>query len=156
MAKSLGDYQKAIEASLEDISKLTFQAELLGVQEARIQVEQRTFASGGQGVKDVNGKALSKYSEAYAKRRAKAGLQTANKDLIFTGEFSRNVTVGTSGGKPAYGFVTSEAAKIAEGQEKREGTQIFVISPSEKDNIANTIKDFIMPALRELVKKWDQ
>lgn len=156
MAKSLQDYKKAIEASLEDISKLTFNAELLGVQEARVQLEQRTFALGGQGVKDSSGNSLSKYSAAYARRRERSGLQTTNKDLIFTGEFSRNVTVGTSNGKPAYGFVTAQAAKIAEGQEKREGVEIFTLNQSEIDNVRETVKESLMAAIREMVKKWGE
>lgn len=153
----LSDYQKRIEASLEDISKITYNAELLAAQESRVQLELRTFATGGTGVKDVTGKTLSKYSKAYASKRKKAGLQTENKDLIFdknTSAIKDNIDVGLSNGKPAMGHVKQEGYLIAGYQEKREGKDIFIINEQEKNNAVNAAKEYLMNALKELAKSW--
>lgn len=153
----LNDYQKRIEASLEDISKITYNAELLAAQESRVQLELRTFSTGGTGVKDVTGKTLSKYSKAYAAKRKKAGLQTENKDLIFdknTSAIKDNIDVGLSGGKPAMGHVKQEGYLIAGYQEKREGQDIFILNEQEKNNAVNAAKEYLMNAMKELAKSW--
>lgn len=157
--KTLSDYQKAIEASLEDISNITYNADLMGAQQARVQLELRTFATGGSGVKDIAGKGLSKYSKSYAKRREKAGLQSANKDLIFnknTSVIKDNITLGTSDGKPALGFLKEEGARIAGYQEEREKTVIFAINDSDKQKIVEQVKKYIMDASQKIVQGWNK
>jgi hypothetical protein len=137
----IGDYQKKIEASLGDISRITYNAELLAAQEGRVQLELRTFTTGGTGVKDVNGKSLSKYSDAYAKRRAKAGLQTTNKDLVFsknTSVIKDNIDIGLSDGK------------------EREGTDIFRLNEKEKSIVVETVKNYVMAELRKMVQGWNK
>lgn len=154
-----GDYQKKIEASLGDISRITYNAELLAAQEGRVQLELRTFATGGTGVKDVNGRSLSKYSDAYAKRRAKAGLQTSNKDLVFsknTSVIKDNIDVGLSDGKPALGHVKPDGATIAGYQEEREGDDIFRLNEKEKSVVVETVKTYVMDELRKLVQSWNK
>lgn len=155
----LSDYQKKIEASLEEIPKITENADLLAAQEARVQLELRTFATGGSGVKDVNGQPLSKYSEAYAKKRKAAGLQTDNKDLIFSKDTSiikDNIDVGLSDGKPAMGHVKQDGYLISTYQEEREKKVIFSLNDQEKENVKNTVKEYLMSALKEMTKKWHQ
>lgn len=159
MAKTLAEYQKAIEASLQDISKITYNAELLAAQQARVQLELRTFATGGTGVKDVSGKNLSNYSKAYAKRREKAGLQIANKDLEFNKNSSsirHNLDVGISDGGPAFGHIKENGYRIAGYQEEREGVNIFKLNDQEINNIRKTVKDSVMEAIRKLAEGWNK
>lgn len=159
MAKTLEDFRKSIEASLEDIGKINFQCELLGAQEANVQLQLRTFATGGSGVKDIGGKKLSKYSPAYAKKREKAGLQVANKDLIFSSNTSvikDNIAVGLSGGKSAMGFVNQEGAKIAGYQEEREKTVIFKLNDSEVANVSAAVKKFGMDSIKKISEGWNK
>ncbi len=153
----LNDYQKKIEASLGDISKLTYNIELFAAQEARVQLELRTFATGGSGVKNVNGGNLSPYSKAYAQRRIKAGLQADKKDLIFSKDSSvikDNITVGLSNQKPALGFLKKEGAEIAGYQEEREKVKIFETTPAEREKVAEAVKEYMMKEIGKIFDSW--
>jgi hypothetical protein len=157
MSKSLENLQIAIENSLQKVAEISQNAELLAAQEARVQLELRTFATGGSGVKDVNGNNLSNYSSAYAKKRQNAGLQTANKDLVFSSDTSvikDNITVGLSSEKPALGFIKAEGAKIAGYQEEREGAAIFQLNQKEIDIVKEKVRDYTLAAIKEITDTW--
>src|SRR5690606_29136797 len=124
-----------------------------------VQLELRTFSTGGSGVKDVHGNSLTKYSAQYAKKREKAGLQTANKDLIFSSNTSvikDNINTGLSNGKPALGFINTEGAKIAEYQEKQNDTKILQLNESERQKVTEDVKKYVMQALRDEIAKWKE
>lgn len=153
------DLEKKVEESIPEIEEIAAKAELMAAQSARVQLERRTFSTGGSGVKDIHGKPLSKYSEQYAKKREKAGLQTANKDLIFSSNTSvikDNINTGLSNGKPALGFVKEDGAKIAGYQEQQNDTKIFQLNDSEKQKVTDQVKSFVMQSLRDIVSKWKE
>ena len=149
-------YAAKIEQSIEELPIITGEVELLAAQDAYVQLMMRTFV-GGTGVKDVNGNKLSKYSEQYAKKRLKAGLQIANKDLVFSSDTSSikdNIMVGMSGGKPAMGHLNERGYLIATYQEEQNNTKIFELNQSEIDQVRDTIKTHVMEKLSEMVAKW--
>lgn len=154
---NLSDYQKKIEESLSKLSEITYNAELLGAQHGRVLLELRTFATGGSGVKDITGKNLSKYSKAYAARRKKAGLQIANKDLIFdknTSSIRDNIDIGLTQWKTALGHVKEDGYKIATYQEDREGMTIFALNDSEKKEVGDVVKAALMESIKKMVQGW--
>src|SRR5688572_1922326 len=142
----------------------------MAAQSANVQLELRTFASGGSGVKDIKGTELSKYVKpklidgvhgprkdkygTWAEKREAKGLQTNHKDLIFTGEFQRSFVVGLSHGKPAFGMLNARAAEIAEGQEDQNKTKIFQLNDAERENVKKDVKNYVMGALKDMVKGW--
>lgn len=164
------DIQKKIEQSIPLLSDIAANAELRAAQSANVQLELRTFAAAGSGVKDIKGKELSDYVKpkliegkhgprkdkygTHAEKRAAKGLQTDHKDLIFTGEFARSITVGLSGGKPALGMLDKRAADIAAGQEEQNKTKIFQLNDAEREAVKKDVKDYVMGALRDMVKSW--
>lgn len=157
----LEHYQRRIEASLEDLSKLTYNAELQAAQEARVQLELRTFSTGGQGIKDVKGLGLTQYSRAYAKKRQKAGLQTEKKDLIFSSDTSvikDNITVGLDNNRPALGFILEKGADIAGYQEEYEAKfgrgKIFQLNQEEVQAVKERVSKYVIGQLKEIVQSW--
>jgi len=158
MSKTFAEYAAKIEQSIDELPVIIGEVEVLAAQESHVQLFLRTFATGGQGVKDVNGNKLSGYSDQYAKRRIKAGLQVANKDLIFSSDTSTikdNIMVGISGGKPSMGHLNERGYLIATYQEEQNNTRIFELTQSEIDNVRETIKTHVMQKLSEMVKKWE-
>ena len=156
---SFEDQIKKFEQSIEEIPSIIADAELYAAQESEVQLLLRTFAVGGSGVKDTTGKALSKYSEQYAKKRERAGLQTANKELVFSKDSSAikdNISIGLSDGKAALGHVNERGYLISTYQEEREGVIIFQLSDSEKAIVADKVKQYVMKRLREMVAKWKE
>jgi len=159
MANDLEGYAKAIEASLVDIEALNSKIELYAAQNARVALELRTFSTGGQGVKDVNGNKLSNYSPQYAKKRKAHGLQTANKDLIFSSDTSvikDNITLGLAGGIAALGFIKEEGATIAGYQEEREKVKIFELNTAERDAVILKAQEFAIEQMRLIAQSWNK
>jgi hypothetical protein len=173
MPSNMGDLQKKIEASVDSIPQLTADAELLAAQAADVQLLLRTFATGGKGVKDINGNNLKPYVKpklvqgkrglkkdkhgTWAEKRLKAGLQIDNKDLIFSSDTSvikDNIAVGTASDKPALGFTKSDGALIAGYQEEQNKTQIFQLNDGERENVNKQVKGFIMEGLKKMVESW--
>lgn len=104
------------------------------------------------------------YLTAYQKKRARAGRQTANKDLEFTGGLRRAIETQIENEKAAVlEFNNEQAAKIAKGQEaqitnirngrsgttKGDGVKIFSLNKSEKEQVveqgAELIKQILKP-----------
>lgn len=159
MAKTFDEYKQAIEKSIDELPEIVGDIEVLAAQDAHVQLLLRTFATGGSGVKTITGQNLSKYSDQYAKKRLKAGRQTANKDLIFSNDTSAikdNIMVGISGGKPAMGHLNERGYLIATYQEEREGEKIFALNDSEIAAVAETIKTHVMNSISEMVSKWKE
>lgn len=152
------ELQKKIAASIDEVAALMGTVELRGAQSARVKLELRTFSTGGTGVKDINGNPLTPYSEAYKKKRAREGLQTNSKDLIYsknTSIIKDSITVGLSAGKPALGFTRAEGAEIAGYQEEQNKTKIFQVASGELTDIKTEIKNLVMAKLREITKNWE-
>jgi hypothetical protein len=133
------------------LQKLNYDAELLAAQTALAVLNSRVFSGGAE---DVNNAQLKGYSAAYAKKREKAGRQTAKKDLIFTGALFESIQVGTSNNLPAMGFLTENEAKVAGYQEEQSGVKTFALNDSERAFVANEVKDFVIGKLGEIVKRW--
>lgn len=151
------DLQNKIEASIPEIEKMAANVELMAAQSARVQLELRTFSSGGDGVKDTKGRKLKKYSKAYAKKREKAGLQTENKDLVFSKDTSiikDSIDVGNKDGKPVLGFTRDKGAEIAGYQEEQNNTIIFSLNQSEVDKVKRDVKDFAIRELQKITEGW--
>lgn len=90
--------------------------------------------------KDPDGK----YSKSYGKRRRRKSLTTAVKNLDFYGNFKRGYGVGTlEDGTPTYGFFTTAARIIGEGQESQTGKVIFRPTPEERIEMMTTFKDVL-------------
>lgn len=145
------DISKKMESSIPDFEKLLFDSELLAAQTANALLLGRVFSGGA---KDVKGAELSKYSEAYARKREAAGRQTAKKDLIFTGALFESIQVGTKNEKPAMGYLTERSEKIGTYQEEQNSTLIFQLSADELETVKTDVKDFVVNRLREIVKGW--
>jgi hypothetical protein len=153
------DLQKKIEGSIPEIEKMSANLELMGAQSARVQLELRTFSTGGEGVKDIRGRKLKKYSEGYAKKREAAGLQTENKDLIFSKDTSiikDSIDVGNSDGRPVLGFTRSKGAEIAGYQEKQNGSLIFSLNATETEKVKKDVKEYAMAQLRKIIEGFKE
>lgn len=142
---------KKMEASIPEFEKAIFNSELLAAQVANSLLLGRVFSGD---TKDINGKELSPYSEAYAKKRKAAGRQTAKKDLIFTGALFESIQVGTKNNRPAMGFLTERSEKIGKYQEEQNGDVIFQLSTEEIDVVKTEVKDFVINEIRNIIKGW--
>lgn len=167
------EIQRKIEKSLEDIPEITSKAELMAANSANVQLQLRTFAAGGTGVKDINGRSLKPYVKPkliegergvkkdgkgqYAEKRVKAGLQVDHKDLVFsknTSVIKDNISVGLENGTPALGFINEKGALIAGYQEQQNDTKIFQLNDKEREVVKSDVKEFVMGALKKMVEKW--
>lgn len=154
---SFEQYASKIEQSIDELPFITGRVELAAAQEAYVQLLQRTFATGGTGVRDIYGNKLSAYSDAYAKKRLKHGRQVQNKDLVYSSDTSvikDNIMVGMSGGKPAMGHLNERGYLISTYQEEQNNTKIFQLNDTEKANVTEVIKEQVMSELSQMVKKW--
>jgi len=83
----------------------------------------------------TSGKKMMYRSAPYKRLRVDAGLQTAHKDLIFTGNLFNSLTIlGKSDKEVSYGFNNNETATIANYQEtssKQVNQPIFDLSKKE-------------------------
>lgn len=140
-----------LENSLPDFQKLMYDSELLAAQSANSLLIARVFS---KGAKDINGQALTPYSEGYAKKRERAGRQTKNKDLIFTGALFESVQVGTKNERPAMGFLNEGSATIGGYQEEQNSTKIFQLSNEELDVVKNDVKEFVLNGIKDIIKQW--
>jgi len=97
-------------------------------------IEERVHQNGVM----TSGRRLSRYSLQYARKRLQAGLQTAVKDLVFTGRMKDDLRAGTINDNPAIGWISSRSRRIAEYQTEYEGEQIFRPNETELELYRNT------------------
>lgn len=145
-----------IDASIPEIEKLSSDLSLVAAQSAQVKMLSRTF-SGNKGVLDVDGRPLSGYSTAWAKKREDAGLQTEKKDLIFNKNSSAifdSLQVGISNGIPTLGFTKSKGADIAGYQEDQNNTKIWQLNKAERDEVVSDTREFVKERMREIIKSW--
>ena len=143
-----------IEATIPEIEALMGELELLAAQEADVLINLRVFNGGA---KDIRGRELKPYTEAYAKKREKAGLQTARKDLIFNKDSSvifSNIRVGLTQNKPALGFIKEKGAEIGGYQEKQNNTKIFQLNDEERRIVKEKVREHLFKRLREITQQW--
>jgi hypothetical protein len=155
--KNFNDIAKKVNDSIIDLEKLAYNIELRAANEAEVQLGLRTFATGNTGVKDVNGNKLTDYKEPYAKKRLKAGLQVANKDLVFKKQGSlifSHIKIGTKESKPALGFTNKQASDVAGYQEKQNNTKIFQLTATEREKVNLAAKDYLFEQYKKMVQSW--
>lgn len=157
MNKDLKETKDKITKSLSQLDILSYNIELRAANEAEVQLALRTFATGDTGVKDVEGNKLKNYSKPYAKKRKKAGLQIANKDLVFKKQGSliaSNIVIGTKDDKPALGFKTQQAFDVAGYQEEQNDTKIFQLNAEERQKVNLAVKDYLFEQYKKMVQSW--
>ena len=95
-------------------------AEIAALKTFEANMKQRIFDNST----GTSGEVFGTYrSEAYKDKRKKAGRQTDIKDLQFSGEFKKDLQIGTSGGKNVLGFKTQRSIDIAIGQQEGSKTR---------------------------------
>ena len=92
---------------------------------------------------------LGVYSEPYAKRRQKKGLQTRHVDLQVTGEHHRNYTVKFN--KDSF-ELTAPDDYVTPFLEARYGPYIFGLAPDELDELRAKVKPLLIERLRKILE----
>lgn len=93
---------------------------------------------------------IGRYRSRWRQVRLNAGLQVAYKDLEFTGDLKRNVTVGVSDGENVLGFRNTKARLIAQGQEQQTKKEIYTPTEREYKAMYNAYVKVIRKAFRNV------
>lgn len=119
--------------SLLDADKVTRQAALdsVAIISSRVQ---------NDGLKTDGSPIQSSYSDGYAKRRGKKGLQTEFVDLTFMGDMMDSLLPFQNNGDWVVGFNSSKQAQKAEWNEIRFG-KVFDLSGNEIEVIKKGIEE---------------
>lgn len=149
----LNEIADKINKSIPELENLQYEIEQSATQTSFVLLMDRTFASSG-GFRDSKGKKLKGYSNAYAKKREKAGYQIKEKDLQITGALMESIQVGESNGRPALGFVTERSAEIAGFQEEQNKDLIFILSDEEREEVIRQTREFAIEKIQEITKSW--
>ena len=139
------------------VPEVVFGVRVEGIKLAEGLLKRRVFT---EGKGDIYGKKLSPYSEGYAKKRKNALLQTAKKDLQYTGALSGAIKIrkeskdetsliNSATEYPNSGLTTLD---VAEFHEKEENTTIFAMSDKELQRIEKAMDRAIEIALDKLDK----
>lgn len=96
--------------------------------------------------KRADDSSLSPYSRPYARKRRKAGLQTAVKDLKFRGDFHRGIyAVGFEN------FVEMGSKDLKSGEIEVANGEIFGLSENNLDTVKGLLKEQILTDLKSLI-----
>lgn len=113
------------------------------------QMDRRIFRDG----RTSTGVSMGPYYSAWRKVRARAGYQTARKDLEFTGDLRRSIQVGKSGGRNVLGFTSGDERKKAETNEafiqRATGSSVFTASKRELEKVDKEV----IRTLDKLIKR---
>lgn len=124
-----------------------------GVEQGRGLMMKRVFNSE-QGAKDVTGKGLGKYSNAYATQRKERGLQAKVIDLTYTESLFRDVKTIRNGPQISIAVQSQENRQKVGFIEKRYKKNIFDLSKSERENVLRTIKLNLDKDFEEIVASY--
>jgi hypothetical protein len=99
--------------------------------------------------KDVEGSLLPPYSKQYAKKRQKAGLQTAVKDLKFTGKFHKEIYAFAFDNYVEMGSKDPKEAFLYTEWKKANWGDFFGISDNElTDEFMESFKDALIEEIK--------
>ena len=100
----------------------------------------------------TDGGLIGPYISAWKNVRAKAGRQTAYKDLEFSSDLRNSIQVGTSSGEVVIGFLVDKSRLIASGQEQQTGKEIFTPTQEEIDLTVESVLDLVDECLDQAVR----
>lgn len=125
------DYKKAMQNAIKVVETNVGKIMLNGANLGSALMQSRVFNKGIA----TSGKKMTYRSAPYKRLRKDAGLQTAHKDLTFTGNLFNSLTIlGSNNKEVNYGFNNSETSEIANYQEtsnKQVNEPIFDLSKKE-------------------------
>ena len=124
---------KSILKSLKEFanSEVPMDLLLVAVNETKAEMQNRIFNSE-KGAKDVQGKGLGNYSNAYANYRKKLGRQVKYKDLELTGALRRELETVRSDDNIKIVIRSESEVKKAKYIEEQEKQTIFALSEEEQ------------------------
>lgn len=122
---------------VEDMHKIGTEA----IKMVRARIEERGQTADGQ--------AFPPYTEAHAKRRQKAGLQTGYRDLKMTGKFLDSLRViRASRGVVSFGWSSGYGRTLFEAHSKR--GRLLGLTSREKHDVLNFLKGLLKERLAKL------
>lgn len=126
---------------IEDLTRNVNPALVASITRLQGEMIQRIHSRG----EATDGTSLGGYkSEAYKRKRQRAGRQVRRKDLEFTGGLRRSLVTFIGQSNAQLGFSNDTARLIANGQESQVGKEIYTASDQEINTSIDLMVDIIL------------
>jgi hypothetical protein len=144
---------KKILTNLKDFaeSDLPLDLMLIAVKDSEADFKIRVFNSE-KGTKDIKGKGLGGYSNAYAEVRSDKRRQSKVKDLEFNGSLRRSLETIRSDDKIILYSASKTEQDKAINLEEMHRSKIFSLSEQEKEDTYNRVEKLITNEIKQILK----
>lgn len=124
---------------------------LIAVNESKAEFVNRAFNSES-GSKDIKGKGLGTYSNAYAEYRKSLGRQTKVIDLELTGSLRRDLKTIKKDNSISLQYLSNDEVKKIVDLEKRYKSTIFELSEDEQNSVFQKANTLFSREITEIIK----